>query len=772
MRVVKPILKSFGMLPFSKFLLFFILLFSESVAQKSVMLSGRVLDEATQKPLSDAFIRIHEIKKTAITNEDGYFSIDALPTGHYHLTVSHLGCANKMIHLDLFKDTQIFISINHHSELLQTVYIKSNKKEMKYQVNKSKIDDLSALNFAEMAAQIQGVQVLRQGTNVAKPMIEGFYGHRVTLVNQGLILNGQQWGADHAPELDANSADKLTLLKGASSLMYLGNSIGNVLVLENEPLSNDRHIHGQWIYNFVSNGNGHQGLMNMASSNAIFSWKVHGGYKKIGDRNTPNYFLTNTGQEEWNGAITIQKDWNLKHRSTMNYSIFSTSLGVLRGSHVGNLTDLKEALTRDVPFFTNNDFSYDIAAPRQEVTHHTWRTEHLWNASPNHQFKAIYGLQYNIRKEFDVRRSNFSNRPSLSIDQVSHMMDLQYIQNNFFKHHLQIGVQSQFIDNYNSANTGINPLLPNYFQFSNGIYGIISASKEKVWQPQIGIRYDANYFNAYSLDPAQNGTKLQHNFSAIASLAYEPKDWFRVQSTISSIMRNPSISEWYSFGLHQGVSGIEEGNPNLKTEWARKMTISVATNVQKKWFFDAQGYSYWIDNFIYLQPQDSFRLTIRGAFPVFQYQQALAIINGFDATIHAKFSDYISSTCSYHFLRGDQLQPNVPLIGMPPNRLQFQTKFLFPDFKFWTNNQLLFKANYVFRQNHLNANQDFMLPPDAYFLSSIEFQTQVLIKKNNLKAIIKVDNVFDATYRDYLNRLRYFANDIGRNVLVSLQWKF
>jgi iron complex outermembrane receptor protein len=65
-----------------------------------------------------------------------------------------------------------------------------------------------------------------------------------------------------------------------------------------------------------------------------------------------------------------------------------------------------------------------------------------------------------------------------------------------------------------------------------------------------------------------------------------------------------------------------------------------------------------------------------------------------------------------------------------------------------------------------------MLPPDAYFLSSIEFQTQVLIKKNNLKAIIKVDNVFDATYRDYLNRLRYFANDIGRNVLVSLQWKF
>ena len=51
-------------------------------------------------------------------------------------------------------------------------------------------------------------------------------------------------------------------------------------------------------------------------------------------------------------------------------STFNTKLGILRGSHIGNTTDLDLALEKDIPFFTEENFSYNIEAPKQQVSHH------------------------------------------------------------------------------------------------------------------------------------------------------------------------------------------------------------------------------------------------------------------------------------------------------------------------------------------------------------------------------------------------------------------
>jgi iron complex outermembrane receptor protein len=34
------------------------------------------------------------------------------------------------------------------------------------------------------------------------------------------------------------------------------------------------------------------------------------------------------------------------------------------------------------------------------------------------------------------------------------------------------------------------------------------------------------------------------------------------------------------------------------------------------------------------------------------------------------------------------------------------------------------------------------------------------------------ENLFDVSYRDYLSRYRYFAHDVGRNVVLRLQVPF
>ena len=68
---------------------------------------------------------------------------------------------------------------------------------------------------------------------------------------------------------------------------------------------------------------------------------------------------------------------------------------------------------------------------------------------------------------------------------------------------------------------------------------------------------------------------------------------------------------------------------------------------------------------------------------------------------------------------------------------------------------------------------DVSTPPDAYHLlnfnSSIDFNIN---KQSNLTVGFGVTNVFNTSYRNYLNRLRYYADDLGRNYLLNIKFNY
>ena len=63
---------------------------------------------------------------------------------------------------------------------------------------------------------------------------------------------------------------------------------------------------------------------------------------------------------------------------------------------------------------------------------------------------------------------------------------------------------------------------------------------------------------------------------------------------------------------------------------------------------------------------------------------------------------------------------------------------------------------------------DFMDAPEGYFL--LDLSWSVSFKK--LSASVTVQNVFDTSYRNYLNEMRYFADNPGRNILFTLNYVF
>ena len=102
------------------------------------------------------------------------------------------------------------------------------------------------------------------------------------------------------------------------------------------------------------------------------------------------------------------------------------------------------------------------------------------------------------------------------------------------------------------------------------------------------------------------------------------------------------------------------------------------------------------------------------------------------------------------------------------------------------------KAKYVFRQfraprvippdTFINAynsgtdplqgndrNFDFVSAPSGYFLLGVS--AGYTITSNQLKYDFRIgaENLLNKSYRDYTNRFRYYADDLGRNILISLK---
>ena len=67
-------------------------------------------------------------------------------------------------------------------------------------------------------------------------MIHGLHSNRILTINNGVRQEGQQWGNEHAPEIDAFIADKLTVIKGVDELKYGSDAIGGVILVQPKPL--------------------------------------------------------------------------------------------------------------------------------------------------------------------------------------------------------------------------------------------------------------------------------------------------------------------------------------------------------------------------------------------------------------------------------------------------------------------------------------------------------------------------------------------------------
>jgi len=772
-------------------------------------LSIQVVDLHDGTPLVNANVSINQLQIQDSTDFEGKLIFKNLCKGNYTLKIAHEECQDLTISIDLNKDIFKKIRLEHHlNELEEIMIISDNRNNSKSlfenKISKEVLEDYNSRNLGEVLKTITGVSTLNSGNYLSKPVINGLHSSRIILINNDVRLEDQEWGIEHAPSIDINSIDKISVIKGASALKYAGDAVGGVIIAETSREKLLDSIYGNITSNVQSNGRGGALSTNFTKTNSNgWFYKLQGTLKRMGDFETPNYVMTNTGFAEHNFSFKAGLN-RIDHGIDIYYSLFSNKLGILRSSHAHTAIDIINAIENEIPNVIE-DFSYDINIPRQKISHNLLKLK----AFKNFDFGKLvmrYDFQVNDRKEFDIRRGD-RTKPALDLNLQTHSLafDLESkFQNNS---NLKAGISGRYQKNFPDPSTGVKRIIPDYKKYDFSIYSIYDISFDSNWLIEGGIRYDFSHINAYkyyrtSLWEARNYDELFpeivvedlglntltnpkfnfNNFSSNLGTRYTINKGENIYFNYSISSRKPNPSELFSEGLHHSSARIEIGDLSFNSEVGHNISLTY-NFANEKSNLTVNSFANYVNDFIYIIPVDLMP-TIAGVFPYWEYKQEDAKLFGFDIKYDRQYFNNFFVGHQFSLIKGYERENNKPLINMPPANLKNQISYNFPDFN---NLNISLESEFVFRQNEYPNNNfevyipteqtyewlDTSTPPGSYHL--LNFASSIGFKSNNggvYKINLRVENILNNLYKDYLNRLRYFTHEMGRNILVSLSYSY
>ncbi len=739
---------------------------------------GKIVHLENNEPIEAAYVWVVEAEEGAVSDQNGNFTVKNLCSGTYTITIQYLGHKDirdiVKIESNTFSKTYRLedeamelsgVEIHGHRDAVQTTTAVSSL----YGEN---LLESRGENLGESLKRISGVSTFSTGNSIAKPVIHGMHSNRIMIMNNGIRLEGQQWGAEHAPEIDPFLADEITVIKGAETVRYGPEAMGGVILVNPAPLPTKKT--SKTNLNFVGGTNGRMGNLNLAhvgGSDKIkgLGYRIQGSAKRSGNVKSPGYFQENTGVNELNLSTSLGYS-STKLGIEAYYSLFHSELGILKDSHTGNLSDLKDIIENGRPF-ADGEFSYDIVNPKQRVTHHLAKLKSHYHISESWKLNFQYGFQLNHRQEFDKRRGNLNKKASLDLELYTNTIDL-YV-NHTHKNELSgtWGISLIQQANTNVPGTGVTPLIPNYDMVNAGLYAMEKFSKGPL-EVEAGVRYDfRNVSTARYINQELRTSDLAYqNLSAFIGGLYHISPDLTFNSNLGSAWRSPNVNELFSEGLHHGAAAVEIGDPDLESEKSLKWINELQYDGQKT-HLEFTAYLNPIRDYIYLNPTGETYVSLRGTFNVYEYVQANAFFYGFDFAGSYQFTTKINGYLKGSIVQAKNIDNDSYFPFIPSNRMDWGVSYDFAKASDSRTNKITLSNVLVARQNR-EPDFDIAPAPPAYALFNLAYQKQLTLGENKLNLGLQVQNLFNTSYKDYMNRFRYFTYDMGRNVLLKINYEF
>jgi iron complex outermembrane receptor protein len=750
-------------------------------------LHGVVQDAVAARPLSGAVVAVEPVAggpvRRARTDDAGHFDVHGLPAAPVRLVVRLMGYAPVDRVVELTRgDVQLAITLAQTSVRLTAVSVTGDTLAdplatvaSTTTLGREALAGVRGQTLGETIKYVPGVSLIQMGPSIAKPVIRGLNSQRILVMNSGVRQEDQQWGTEHAPNIDSFDADVVTVVRGAATVLYGADAIGGVVRVDRAAVPTDGPARHELSLNGFSNNR--QGALALGTEGAALRlpWVGRTGYRLrmssrvAGNAAAPDYYLSNTGFRELNGsaAFGVTRRWGT---ADLLVSRFATELGVLRQAHAGSFEDLARAMTT-API--DSAFAYTIGRPNQRVAHTSARLRTVLELPHGSHLEVVYGFQFNQRREFDNHGPlRFRNVPAFHLHLFTNSLDVRWRHAAWRGLSGTVGASGIYQGN---QTLGKAFLIPGYDLGQGAVYAQeeLSLAGGRV-ALQAGVRGDVitqttlPYDDAGIRSPA--GTRRWTGGSGSLGTTVWLADQLSASVRVARAWRPPTVNERYAQGVHHGTAQYELGQASLSAERSLGLEGTV------KWTgatlaLEGAAYDNRIDGFIYLEPRAPV-FTLRGAFPAFTWSQTAARLRG--AELSASWSPvaWLQVVGTGTMVRGTARASGRPLFDMPADRMTVQLRRVGdgPRLGRWHAGV---GGVLVRRQDQVPAATIYALPTAGYGLLSAEVGAVGLrVGRRAMDVSLSVQNALDTRYRDYLSRYRLFVNDPGRDVVTRVRLPF
>lgn len=704
--------------------------------------SGRVVGPEGE-PLPGARVRLVELDRLVLTDGEGRFAMLKVPAGRFTLGV----------HLDGFASHHGTIAVPGSEITVQLTLSRFedevtvtaspfavNRLEVAQQVDiveGTEIKRESTASLGQALATTPGVSSIPTGEGLGTPVIRGLSENRIRVLSGGVPLNHQQFSWRHSPNVEASLAHGVEVVRGPASVLYGPDAMGGVVNVLPPPLlvshGDDAIVRGELALGWGDNAGELTGRAEVEGAVGAFGWNVGLVRRDSGEIRTPDGTLDNTDFEQTNGNATFG---------------FSGSWGTarLRWSH----------WELDTGFYRPQGFRLGLEDDLLAGD--------LYLPTKAGDIELTFGHQTNLRQAFPAA---LGGRPAVDLELVTRSVRAGLQHRPFGPFRGRVAIEYLGLRNAPQAQD-VSGLLPEYTSdgyavmlFEEGRFLRRDDGLDRVIV-SFGARWDSSDLevppDAGRNLPAGFANDYRHLTGALGVVVRLDRS-FSLAGNLGRGWRPPNAFELFAKGVHNGVSAVQIGNPGLEEESNLNGELSARYEGDRVRGY-VTAYRSAFDRFIYLADTGQ----VQGSLPVFDYRQADATIQGFEASIEALATDWLRLGATYSQVDTENEETKTPLPQEPAARWLLRAAVEGSSLGPLRSPFVGVDVHLVGSQAVSGPDEPLGVATDSYTLVDLRAGFELPAGALTWGLDLTVRNLLDEAYTDFLYSYKNVARNPGRDV--------
>ncbi|MFN0110275.1 MAG: TonB-dependent receptor [Blastocatellia bacterium] len=703
------------------------------LAQATGTLRGKVTLANNGDPVHNVKVTIIQLRRSTETAEDGTYEFKNVPSGKYdisahlertpdilakaEITGGQTGTTDFEIRLEAVRE-QVTVTATGNEETtfnsIQSVTI----------IGSLDLAKKNSISLGEALDNELGVAKRSFGPGNARPVVRGFDGDRVLVLQEGIGIGGLGFqSGDHAEPIDLLSQDRIEVVKGPATLLYGSNAIGGVVNAISGHNEAHKGVRGYvtGIGGSTNNQFGGSGGIEFGAERWLF-W-ANGGGQRTEDYKTPLGTIANSFARYGNtsGGVGYFAD---KGFLSGSYTADRRNYGIPFDSDEPDAEMVRLNPRRDSVQFRGGfrDLASVISGGNFTLQYNNYRHDEI-ELPTNEVGTAFKNKTFLYRGVFDQRRSgHFSGSFGFS------------------------GLSRDF------KSIGAEALAPPTTQNNFAAFGLQTIDFDK-FAFQFGGRVERN---AYSPDGLRDRSFTGFSGSAGIRVGLGGNNVFVANYTHS--YRAPSLEELYNNGPHPGNLTFEIGDPNLNRERGDGIDFSLRHN-SSRLRAEANFFYYKIQDFVFLAPTGN----IEDGLIEANYSQGDSRFTGVEGRFDVGLTKNVWLLSSMDYVNSKLTDTNTPLPRIPPLRARVGFEAFAKGFRINPEIVMAQDQDRIFTTEERTAGY-----------ATVNVNASYTYTQKHYAHIFSVNafNLNNKLFRNHLSFIKEFAPEIGRGVRVVYTLRF